>query len=61
MTTTPVYLTRHVHHAIVYVTGEEKRQALIALHAEHGSLHETPARVLREMSDVRIYTDLTVS
>jgi 6-phosphogluconolactonase/glucosamine-6-phosphate isomerase/deaminase len=60
MTTTLTYLLRHVHHAVVYVTGEEKRQALQALSHTHGTLHKTPARVLRDMQDVHVYTDVSL-
>jgi len=60
ITTTLTYLTRHVHHAVVYVAGEEKRDALVRTRSETGSLHETPARVLRDMPDVHIYTDITL-
>jgi 6-phosphogluconolactonase/glucosamine-6-phosphate isomerase/deaminase len=60
MTTTLTYLTRHVHHAVVYAVGEEKRAALTRADAATGSLNETPARILRDMPDVHIYTDITL-
>lgn len=58
ITTTLSYLVRHVHHAVVYVTGEEKRGALISLTHEAGTLSATPARIMRDMRDVRVYTDV---
>ena len=60
MTTTATYLTRHIHHAVVYAVGEEKRPALTAVLGEEGTLHETPARVLRGLRDVQLYTDITL-
>jgi 6-phosphogluconolactonase/glucosamine-6-phosphate isomerase/deaminase len=60
MTTTLGYLKRHIHHAIVYACGEQKRDALITVMKASGSLAETPARILHEMPDARIFTDLTL-
>lgn len=60
MTATCTYLVRHVSHAVVYATGNEKHAALEALTARSGSCHETPARIMHDMRDVRLVTDQTV-
>ncbi len=60
MTTTLSYIQRHVHHAVVYATGESKREVLDRVFDAHGSLAETPARILRELPDVRLYADITL-
>ncbi|MDO8577435.1 MAG: 6-phosphogluconolactonase [Candidatus Wildermuthbacteria bacterium] len=49
---------RKVDHSVVYMVGEEKRDALERVLAEDGALHETPARIAREMRDVTIFTDI---
>ncbi len=60
MTTTLTYLQRRVQYAVVYAVGDTKRDALMALVAEEGSIEKTPARVLRSMQDVSLYTDQQV-
>ena len=49
---------RQVDHSLVFLTGEEKRNALERILAEEGTLAETPARIIREMRDVTIFTDI---
>ena len=61
MTATCTYLIRHVDHAVVFATGEEKRTALEAAFAEDSALHTTPARILKSMRDVSLYTDLALT
>lgn len=51
---------RHISHAVVYACGEARREALRAVGAAEGSLAQTPARILRELPDVRIFTDIEV-
>ena len=60
MTTTLSYIQRHVHHAVVYAKGEGKREALDRVLNENGTLAETPARIVRDMPDAHLYTDLTL-
>lgn len=60
MTTTLSYIQRHVRHAIIYATGENKRDALAHVLSAKGSLAETPARVLHAIPDARLYTDLAL-
>lgn len=60
MTVTITYLKRHIDHAVVYAVGEGKREALSRVEAEKGILAETPARVLQEVEDGQIYTDVVL-
>ena len=60
ITTTLRYLRTHVHHVIAYVAGVEKRSAIDALVTEGKTLAQAPVRVLHELRDVHLYTDLTV-
>jgi len=43
---------------VVFMVGEEKRNALERVLAEEGMLAETPARIVREMRDATIFTDI---
>ncbi|MBI2121945.1 MAG: 6-phosphogluconolactonase [Candidatus Sungbacteria bacterium] len=52
------FLRNEIHQSIVYVAGEDKRIALERVLQDSGSLAETPARILREMKDARIFTDI---
>ncbi|OHA68087.1 MAG: hypothetical protein A3J68_00945 [Candidatus Wildermuthbacteria bacterium RIFCSPHIGHO2_02_FULL_48_16] len=49
---------RKIDHSVVFMVGEEKRIALERILAEEGTLAETPARIVREMRDVTIFTDI---
>lgn len=49
---------RQVDHSVVFVVGEEKRNALERVLAKEGALHETPARIVHEMREVLIFTDI---
>lgn len=52
------FLREKVDEAIAYATGDGKRAALARVLAEDGALAETPARILREMKKVVLYTDI---
>jgi 6-phosphogluconolactonase/glucosamine-6-phosphate isomerase/deaminase len=54
------FLRRKVDYAIMYAEGEGDREALEAIIAEAGELHVTPGRIVREMQDVQIFTDITL-
>lgn len=58
-TTVTLPFLRSVDHALAYVTGEGKRPAFARVLADDGALPETPARIMREMRDVTIFTDIT--
>jgi 6-phosphogluconolactonase/glucosamine-6-phosphate isomerase/deaminase len=52
---------RQVDHAISYVSGENKQRALQKTLAARGEdIHLTPARIVHEMKDVEITTDIVL-
>ncbi|MBI2641965.1 MAG: 6-phosphogluconolactonase [Candidatus Wildermuthbacteria bacterium] len=57
-TATISFLRQEVDHSVVYMVGEEKREALERILADEGTLYETPARIVREMQNVTIFTDI---
>ena len=58
--TTTMNLLRRINTAIVFVSGENKRGALMSLFDKKGSLAVTPARILREKKDFErnLFTDV---
>jgi 6-phosphogluconolactonase/glucosamine-6-phosphate isomerase/deaminase len=52
-------LMKKFDQVLTYMTGENKREALEKVKAKEGSLAETPGRIVRELKDVTIYTDIT--
>jgi 6-phosphogluconolactonase/glucosamine-6-phosphate isomerase/deaminase len=58
ITTTISFIRGQISFAISYISGENKRQVLEKLLADNGTLAETPARVLREIKETVIVTDL---
>jgi 6-phosphogluconolactonase/glucosamine-6-phosphate isomerase/deaminase len=60
-TTTLSFLRNEVDHSIVYAVGESKREALEKLLSDTGTLPETPARILLEMKQVTLITDIALS
>ncbi|PJE64318.1 MAG: hypothetical protein COU90_02605 [Candidatus Ryanbacteria bacterium CG10_big_fil_rev_8_21_14_0_10_43_42] len=58
-TVTMPFLECEVDVSIAYIVGKEKQEAFTRLVAENGSYAETPARIMRKMKHVKIYTDLT--
>ncbi|HSA84051.1 MAG TPA: 6-phosphogluconolactonase [Patescibacteria group bacterium] len=59
-TTTNTFLREYIDHAFVYAVGENKKDALSRVIAETGDLPTTPARVLREMKSVDLFTDVVL-
>jgi 6-phosphogluconolactonase/glucosamine-6-phosphate isomerase/deaminase len=51
---------RSVDAAVVYAVGAEKKGAITAMLAPHGTIHETPARIVHEMPHCLLYTDQAV-
>jgi len=49
---------RTVDHSIAYITGQKKKEAFNRVLAEEGTLEEMPARIMREMGNVKIFTDI---
>ncbi len=60
ITITMPFIRSEVKHAVVYTVGESKREALQKVLAPTGNLHETPARIIRELPDTYLFTDLVV-
>lgn len=60
VTTTYPFLKGYIDHVFVYAVGENKRDALTKVKSETGTYATTPARVLRDMKDVSLYTDINI-
>lgn len=60
ITVTLPFLREQVADAIMFVVGEEKKNTVRRVLAEKGTLAETPARIIREMKGVRIFTDISM-
>ncbi len=58
VTATMKFLYQEVHVAFVVCAGGKKRGALERLYAPEGSLAQTPARILREMRHVYLFSDV---
>ena len=58
ITTTFTFLRNIVDSAVVYVAGASKQSALQNILRNEGDIISTPARIVREMHDIRIFTDL---
>lgn len=59
-TVTIPFLRDFVDAAVVTVFGQEKIPALRRLQSSSGTLSETPARIIREMKQATIFTDLDI-
>lgn len=49
---------RMVDHCVLYMVGKEKKKALSLMLSMKGMLRETPARIIHEMKEVHIFTDI---
>jgi len=58
ITATFSFLRKYLTEGVVFVSGEKKRTALAHVLGSRGTLPETPARILRELTSVTIFTDL---
>lgn len=58
VTPTNHFLRNNVDHALVYVTGESKREPLSRTLMTKELLHCAPARIIHEMKDVTLVTDV---
>ena len=58
-TVTMPFLENEVDASVVYITGTDKQDAFGRVMAPEGSYAETPARVMRKMKNVKIFTNLT--
>jgi len=59
-TTTNTFLRNYLDHAFVYAVGANKKDALVKVGLDSGDLPATPARILREMKDVHLFTDVSL-
>lgn len=57
-TVTIPFLKNRIDAGIVYAVGASKQAAFEKIRSEKGSLAETPARILREMREVTLFTDV---
>ncbi len=57
-TITNAFIRKYVKHAILYVVGESKLPTKQKFLAETGDLSNTPARILRDIFDLKIFTDV---
>lgn len=60
ITITFTFLREKIDEALVYMVGEKKRKALESINSSEGNTTTTPARILREMHSVQIYTDISL-
>lgn len=58
VTPTMTFLKK-IDHSIVFCVGENKREALARVLADEGTYAETPARVIRDIKNVTLFTDCT--
>lgn len=58
VTTNMTFLRDMVDFSVAYVTGEKKISALTKATEEKGNIADTPGRVLLEMKQVRLFTDI---
>jgi len=61
ITVTPYFLRNEVDSSIVFISGDSKKEALQKVLEEHGDLSQTPARIMREMKNITIFTDIDFS
>jgi len=45
---------------LTYMKGENKKEALTKVMAEEGNLAETPGRIIRELKNVQLFTDIVL-
>ena len=58
ITVTMPFLKKVVDATIVYLIGTEKKEALERVLSPQGTLFETPARIIREMKQVKVFTNI---
>lgn len=58
--TTTFPFLRQIDYAVTLMTGENKKDALRKIKGKQGTLSETPGRILRELKQATIFTDITL-
>jgi 6-phosphogluconolactonase/glucosamine-6-phosphate isomerase/deaminase len=56
--TTTISFLRKVDHSIIYMTGPGKNDALHKIYNTNLKLNEVPAKIILEMKDIEIFTDI---
>ncbi|MEI6490873.1 MAG: 6-phosphogluconolactonase, partial [bacterium] len=59
-TTTTFSFLKLIDFPLVYISGVEKAEVLALTVAKEGDLHQTPARILNEMKEPIVFTDISV-
>jgi 6-phosphogluconolactonase/glucosamine-6-phosphate isomerase/deaminase len=54
-------LMKKFDQVLTYMTGDNKREALQKVVAEQGTLAETPGRIVRDLKNVTIFTDIDLN
>ncbi len=54
------FLRNKVDKAIIFISGENKKEALEKVLRDEGNLHEIPGRVIQEMKDVVLFTNVEI-
>jgi len=49
---------RMADHSVLLIVGENKRDAMTRMLAKEGNLWETPGRIIQEMKNVKLFTDI---
>ena len=60
ITATLKFLKEEVSESVVLMTGQEKKEAFERVFAESGELYITPARIIRDMKRVTVFTDIKI-
>lgn len=60
VTTTNTFLRDYVDHSIFYVPTDDKKEALRKTMDKKSKLSEIPARIIHQMSDVRVFTTISL-
>ncbi len=58
ITSTLSYIKDNIDEAVIYSCGENKRDAMARVFAKDGNLAETPSRIIHEMKNTKLFTDL---
>ena len=60
ITTTLTFIKNYIIEAIIYVTGENKKQVLQTLLNDDKSLEEIPSKIIFDIPNVSIFTDIII-
>ncbi len=60
ITVTLTYIKRHLMHAIIYASGTQKRDALVAIRNGGTDYEHLPAKMLHEVPHASLFTDISL-